>query len=71
MEIGRALIVVGAILLIVGLILTYFPFFRVGRLPGDILVRRGNWSFYVPLATSLILSLLLTLVLWILFSLRK
>jgi hypothetical protein len=35
----------------------------LGRLPGDIVVRRGNFSFYFPLATSIILSILLTLVL--------
>ena len=35
----------------------------LGRLPGDIVVRRGNFSFYFPLATSIVVSLLLTLVL--------
>ncbi len=35
----------------------------LGRLPGDIAVQRGNWSFYFPLATSILLSLVLTVVL--------
>ena len=37
----------------------------LGRLPGDIHVERGNWTFYFPLGTSIVLSLLLTLVLWL------
>ena len=38
----------------------------LGRLPGDIHIQRGNWTFYFPLATSLLLSVVLTLILWIL-----
>jgi hypothetical protein len=37
----------------------------IGRLPGDIYVERGNWTFYFPLGTSIVLSLVLTLVLWL------
>ena len=37
----------------------------LGRLPGDIHVQRGNWTFFFPLGTSIVLSLLLTLVLWL------
>jgi len=37
----------------------------IGRLPGDIYIRRGNWSFYFPLATSLLLSVILTLMFWL------
>ena len=37
----------------------------IGRLPGDIYIQRGNWSFYFPLATSLILSGLFTLIFWL------
>ncbi len=58
---GRLLVFLGLGITAVGLlILAGIPF---GRLPGDIVVRRGNFSFYFPLATSIILSLLLTLVL--------
>lgn len=52
---GIALAVVGALLLFAGKI----PW--LGRLPGDIAVRRGNWSIYVPLTTSILISVLLTL----------
>ncbi len=66
---GRALIVVGAVLLAAGLLLTYTNFFswvKLGRLPGDIFFRKGNVSFYFPLATSILLSLILTLLLYFL-----
>jgi Protein of unknown function (DUF2905) len=58
---GRALIVIGLGIAGIGLLMLLgVPF---GRLPGDIYVRRGNFAFYLPLATSIILSILLTLVL--------
>ena len=59
---AKLLILTGAILIVVGglfLLAPKLPF--LGRLPGDIAVRRGNWSFYFPLTTSILLSLLLTL----------
>lgn len=63
-ELGRALVVVGAVVVAVGLVLMFadrIPF--VGRLPGDILIKKKNFTLYFPLATGLVLSLLLTLVL--------
>ena len=58
---GKLLVVVGLIVAGVGLLVMLgLP---VGRLPGDITVKRGNFTFYFPLATSIIASILLTLVL--------
>ena len=57
----------GAVLLAAGLILTFgekLPI-RIGRLPGDIVIRGKNSVFYFPLATSLLLSALLTLGMWL------
>jgi hypothetical protein len=57
--VGRTLVLIGLSIAAVGLIMMLgVPF---GRLPGDIVVRRGSFSFYFPLATSIILSILLTL----------
>jgi hypothetical protein len=56
---GRALVVVG--LVIAGLGLLTMLGLPLGRLPGDFAVRKGNISFYFPLATSIVLSILLTL----------
>jgi hypothetical protein len=61
---GNLLIIVGIILVVLGLIFSFggrIPF--LGKLPGDILIRRNNFTFYFPLATSIVLSILLTLIL--------
>jgi DUF2905 family protein len=65
-DLGKLMIVLGALIAVVGVILVVagrLPW--IGRLPGDILIQRGTWSFYFPLATSLVLSVVLTLVLWL------
>lgn len=65
-DLGRVLIVLGVVVAVVGVVLVLFgrvPW--IGRLPGDIHVQRGNWTFYFPLGTSILVSLALTLVLWL------
>ncbi len=63
---GRALILIGVILTGFGLVLLLTPKVPwLGRLPGDILVRREHVSFYFPLTSCLIASLLLSLLLWL------
>ena len=58
---GKLLVLVGVIVAVVGLLVMIgLP---VGRLPGDITVKRGNFTFYFPLATSILASILLTLLL--------
>lgn len=67
---GRLLIISGLLLIIVGILLKWggkIPW--LGRLPGDILIRRGNFTFYIPLATCIILSIILSLI-FALFSRR-
>ena len=67
--IGRYLIVCGAVIVVAGIALVMvgkFPGLRIGRLPGDIYIERGNWRFYFPVVTSILLSLILTFVLWLL-----
>ena len=60
---GRSLIVLGLVIAAAGLLITWgLP---IGRLPGDFTIRRGHVSFYFPLATSIIVSIVLTLVLWL------
>ena len=65
-DLGRALIVVGAILLLVGLLLSFGARVPLGRLPGDIVYRKGNFTFYFPLVTSILISLVLTAILTLL-----
>jgi len=65
---GRGLIAVGIALVVFGLLLTFgekLPI-RLGRLPGDIVIRGKNTTFYFPLVTSLLLSVLFSLVMWLL-----
>jgi hypothetical protein len=65
-ELGRLLLVVGAVIVVLGLVLTFagrIPW--LGRMPGDIVYRRGNFTFYFPLATSILLSIVLTAILWL------
>ncbi len=66
--IGKLLIVLGVVLVVVGLGITFadrIPY--IGRLPGDIYIKREKFSFYFPIATSLIISIILT----ILFSIFR
>jgi hypothetical protein len=67
-DLGRMLVLLGVVLVVVGGMLWLggavggkVPF--LGRLPGDFHVERGSWSFYFPLTTSIVLSLVLTLIL--------
>jgi hypothetical protein len=65
-DLGRVLIVAGVVLAVVGLALVYggrVPFFSsLGRLPGDLIIRRGGTTIYLPIVTSILLSLVLTIV---------
>lgn len=65
-ELGKLLVLAGVVLVVVGAIL-YFggSYSRLGRLPGDIVIRRGNFSFYFPLVTCILLSLILTLLFYL------
>ena len=65
-SLGKALIFLGAALVAIGLILTFFnriPF--LGKLPGDIYIEKKNFHFYFPLATSILVSAVLSLILWL------
>ncbi len=68
MGLGRVLIILGIVLLVSGILLTYtqfFSFINLGRLPGDIRIKRDNFSFYFPLTTCIVLSILLSLIVYI------
>ena len=64
---GRALIVLGILLVIVGVAVEYAPRlpFRIGRLPGDIYIHRNNTTFYFPIVTCILISALLSVIFWI------
>jgi hypothetical protein len=65
-HIGRILIITGIIIAVLGAVLTLsgkIPW--LGKLPGDILIQKKNYTFYFPLATSILVSILLTLLFWL------
>jgi uncharacterized protein YybS (DUF2232 family) len=65
-ELGKILVIVGVILTLVGLLIwAGVGKDWIGRLPGDIHYTKGNFTFYFPLATAILVSILLTLLLWI------
>jgi hypothetical protein len=61
-EIGRMMMIFGAVLLVAGLVITLGPRLPwLGRLPGDIVIERENFRFYFPLGTSIVVSFILSL----------
>ena len=63
---GRLLIILGVVLVAAGIIISFAPRIPwLGRLPGDIYIKKENFSFYFPLATCILLSLVLSLILWL------
>ncbi len=65
-EIGKTLIIFGVILIVIGLFLAFFnkiPY--LGKLPGDIYIQRKNFTFYFPLVTSVLLSIIISLMFWL------
>ena len=65
MSIARLLVVVGLLLVALGLLWPMIDKIGLGRLPGDIMIERGNFRLYIPLATSLLVSVILSVILWI------
>jgi hypothetical protein len=64
MNIGRLLIILGIVLVVVGLLWPFIARLGHGRLPGDIVIERENFRLYIPIVTSLIVSLVLSVILW-------
>ncbi len=68
-DFGKLLIGLGIVLIVVGLFFTFIPHITkipFGRLPGDIVIKKGNFTFYFPLASSIILSIILTVIFYFL-----
>ena len=67
-DLGRLLIAAGAIIALIGVVLSLGPSLRLGRLPGDITISRGGLRVYVPLGTCLVISVIATLLIRVLGS---
>jgi hypothetical protein len=62
---ARTLIVLGAVLIVAGLLWPWILKLGFGRLPGDIVIERGSFRFYFPIVTCLLVSLIVSAVLWL------
>ena len=62
---SRALIIIGLVIALVGLLWPRIGRIGLGRLPGDFVIRHGNFTFYAPIATGILISVVLSLVLWL------
>ncbi len=70
-ELGRMLVAFGVVLVLVGLFLLLVPRVSLPRLPGDILIQRDGFTFYFPVVTSIVVSVVLTLLLNVLWWARR
>lgn len=67
MDMGRIIILAGVVLIIVGALFSLFGQSGFPKLPGDILIKRGNFTFYFPVVTSVLLSIILTVIIHLFF----
>ena len=63
---SRSLIIIGVVLILIGLLWPAISKLGLGRLPGDIVIERENFRLYIPLTTSIIVSVVLSVLLWLL-----
>jgi DUF2905 family protein len=63
---AKYFIIIGVIFIVLGIMLSIFPKFGIfGKLPGDISIEKENFRFYFPITTSIIISIVLTLIIWL------
>ncbi len=62
---ARYLVLIGVLCIVAGLFWPWLKNLPLGRLPGDIIIHRDNFRFYFPVTTSIVVSLILTLLLWL------
>lgn len=62
---ARWLVILGLVLVVVGLLWPYLSRLGLGRLPGDIVIERDNFRLYLPITTSILVSIVLSLLLWL------
>ncbi len=70
-ELARVMILIGTVLIVIGLVMLVVP--RVpflGKLPGDILIKKEHLTFYFPLATSIVISIIISLILYLINKFR-
>ncbi|HIJ59793.1 MAG TPA: DUF2905 domain-containing protein [Nitrospirae bacterium] len=65
-NIGKYLIIIGIVTIVIGIILFFSAKITwIGKLPGDIIIKKENFTFYFPIATCIIISIILSIIFWI------
>ena len=64
-DLGRTILILGVVLVVIGIALTLGARLGIGKVPGDVVYRRGNFTFYFPIVTSIVLSVVLSLLFWL------
>lgn len=65
-QLGKIFIIVGVLCVMIGVVMVLAPKIPfIGRLPGDIYIKKENFTFYFPIATSIVISVILSLLFWI------
>lgn len=59
---SKALMIIGGVIFLIGFLI---PFLHLGKLPGDIVIKKGNTTFYFPLVTSIVVSIILSLIFYV------
>ncbi|WAC49252.1 DUF2905 domain-containing protein [Asticcacaulis sp. SL142] len=62
---AKTLIIIGCLIVAIGLLWPWLSKLGIGRLPGDIVVKRDNFTFYMPIVTSLLISVILSVLFWL------
>jgi hypothetical protein len=65
MSLGRWLITLGVVLVVLGLLWPWISMLGLGRLPGDIVIERETFRLYIPIVSSLLISIVLSVILWL------
>ncbi|MHB9147748.1 MAG: DUF2905 domain-containing protein [Candidatus Amoebophilus sp.] len=68
---SRFLIILGSLLILLGILWPIFLKIGLGRLPGDIIIEKENFKFYFPITTSLLISVIISLIMWVLRNFLK
>jgi hypothetical protein len=71
-DLGRTVIVIGIVIVVVGSILWFFgklPF--LGKLPGDIMIKKDNFSFYFPITTAVLISVILSIIITLVSNIKR
>jgi hypothetical protein len=71
-SLGKILLVIGAVVVALGLLLVFFDRIPlIGKLPGDIHVKKDGFQLYFPLTSSIVISILISLILWLISLMEK